>query len=137
MLTLDKVIRFRGTNENWEQKKQSGNWKNVIVFGKIYQNASYKYKIYAGIADTIDGAQSEEFEYNIATAEEFNNLVNRVNNIEDLININNGEFTNETFITAIENIIHNVTDNQFNVINSSINIINQAIIWHLEEDENV
>ena len=137
MLTLDKVIRFRGTDENWEQKKQSGNWKNTIVFGKIYQNASYKYKIYAGIADTIDGAQSEEFEYNIATAEEFNNLVNRVNNIEDLININNGEFTNETFIAAIENIIHNVTDNQFNAINSSINIINQAILWHLEEDENV
>ena len=140
---LDKVIRFRGTLERWDEKKRNGNWDNTVVFGKIYDNTQIcqKYKVYAGKVTTSMGV-IEDFEYDIPDPSALESLIRRVDDIAQRINIDEfGKFTDANFIDAVKYVIHDELNERLDTIDasidrldSSVNIIEYAIGWkELEE----
>ena len=96
-----KFVHYCGTNTNWNRNKDTSKWNNSIVFGKIRENRTWQYKIFAGNVYVPQLNSSIDYEYNIADASEFQTLQSQVLNISSLFETLNTSV--DTRITNIEN----------------------------------
>jgi len=116
----NRLISFKhffGSNAKWANNISSNKWANDVVFGKIWNEDHWEYKIYAGQALVPDEGEdtSINYIYDIPSKEQLESidasiikLQESVNEINDLINIDadSSRFTNSSFIYAIEQIVN-------------------------------
>lgn len=108
MLNQIQFKHFAGTKASWEAKVHSKVWEDNIVFGKIWNGFVWEYKIYAG--RVFSGSTGIDFLYELPTSEWIEQVDASINALENLVNIDGSSFTNQKFITAIENVVHNYSE---------------------------
>lgn len=77
MANTVKFKRFCGTLAKWNERVNSGVWGSTIVFGKVWNNAKWEHKIYAG-KKPIDASTDIDFIYDIPSKQTINEIENSI-----------------------------------------------------------
>lgn len=116
-----KFKHFVGTISAWQSKLESDDWKDSIVFAKVWENISKDpfaedksvctYKICAGKSSKdLDG---KYFVYEFPSFEDLKELEDHIKSISDMIAIDEetGTFSSETFVEALNKSIEDYLPN--------------------------
>lgn len=140
LINLNKTLKFKhfcGTLERWNTKKNSGEWDNAIVFGRIFVNNKWLYKIYAG---KIANGDKDLYEYNFITADDFALIEERLRNVEQQLettvdpSTGNTVFSDEDFNTALKNTINLLFSNDGKDLEQRLKVVEDSVLWVIKEE---
>lgn len=132
---------FIGSASDWNSKLNSDNWKDCIVFGKIWnipdtmEDEPYcTYKICAGKSDIDIDPNKPYFVYEFPSFDDFDKLKQQIIDVSTKLEVdpNTGAFSNETFVNALGNSIEIYLSKSdiINNIHNDIDALDTSVLDH-------